>query len=78
MLDKLKRAVLRTILFFAFIHILILVYLAFTTNNFTFINIFSILDLQEFYPGIEIGTKSALISVIIVSAIFIINYKRKK
>lgn len=76
-MKQLKKAVIRTILVFATLHILILIYLAITTSNLTFLNIFSILDLNEFYPGVEKGSGSMIVSTVVIGVIFLINYKRR-
>lgn len=78
MQKKLLNTAKKTVLLFASLHIIILIYLALATNNPTFINIFSILDLQEFYPGIEKGTASMIISGLIVASIFVFFYYKDK
>lgn len=74
---KLKKALQSTILLFGTIHVLILLYLTFTTRNVTFLNVFSILDINHFIPGIEIGITSTVISTVITAGIFIYYYKKK-
>lgn len=75
---KLLNALKKTILLFATLHIIILIYLTLITGNLTFINVFSILDLQEFYPGIENGTISMAVSGLIATSILIFFYYRSK
>ena len=73
---RLKSALIKSILVFATLHIVILIYLAVTTGNLTYINVFSILDLQVFFPGIEQGVASSAISALIVATIFMWFYSK--
>ncbi len=71
-------SVQKTILFFAVTHIIVLMYLAITTQNLTYLNIFSVLDLQEFFPGIEIGTASTIASIVFVLIVYFVFQTGRK
>mgnify|MGYP001447738129 CR=1 FL=1 len=75
---RLVNALFRTMIFFAGTHLLILTYLAITTGNLTYVNLFAILDLQEFFPGIEVGIVSGFISSLVGIIVFFIYFGRPK
>jgi hypothetical protein len=77
MLKRLFNALSKTLLLLAFVHFFILIYLALSTSNLTYLNTFSILDLQIFVPGIDTGAASNIISLLIVSIIFIFYFRKK-
>lgn len=67
-----------TLLLLAVIHFVILIYLTFTTQNTTYLNVFSVLDLQIFFPGIEMGVLSAFISFLLILMVFLYYCKKSK
>ncbi len=71
-------ALKNTMVLFASAHLLILGYLALAANNFTYINLFAILDLQEFVPGIELGVISGIISAVIGLLVYTFFYLKGK
>lgn len=73
-------ALYKIIILCASAHLLILGCLALIRHNPTYINIFSILSLQEFFPGIEKGGISFAISVVLMLTtyfLFVASSKNK-
>lgn len=75
---RLVNAIKNSILVFASLHIVILLLLTIITQNPEYINLFSILDLQEFFAGIEKGVLSTALSGLIIVTIFLWFYSRGK
>jgi len=71
-------ALKNTMVLFAAAHLIILGYLALAANNFTYVNLFAILDLQEFIPGIEIGVISGIFSAIVGLLVYTFFYLKGK
>ncbi len=81
MVKKILKSVLNLFLFSAIIHNVVLIYSTLKTGNIKYLNYFKILGLDEFWPGIESGTVSNLISVLLISTIlmvFLVLALRKK
>lgn len=72
------RAIFKTILFFSFFHLILLVVLAVVNSNFTFLNVFEIVGLQYFFPGIEKGAVSFLLSLVVIGIVYFFFYQRHK
>lgn len=71
-------ALKNTMVLFAGAHLVILAYLALATQNFTYVNLFAILDLQEFVPGIELGVISGIFSAAVGLLVYAFFYFRGK
>lgn len=71
-------ALKKTLLLLACIHFAILIFLTIATNSLSFINLFSVLDINVLYPGIEVGKNSFVISSIVFTAIFLVFYLKKR
>lgn len=69
------------LLFLASIHTVILILLAFLKHDLIYLNFFNILDLEQFFPGIDQGSTSFILSgvviAIIFSAAYLISQKKK-
>jgi len=63
-------ALLKLILFSALVHIVILVIHAVRERDFSVMNYFNILDLDFFFPGIEEGVLSNVLSVVVMVVIY--------
>jgi len=75
-------ATAKTMLFCASVHMIILFYKTFQTGDINIINLFNILDLELFFPGIDKGEINFLLSgillfVIYFSAFFFFPSKKK-
>lgn len=68
----------KTLLLLAIAHFVILAFLTISTQNIIYLNVFSVLDIQEFFPGIETGRVSAVVSFTIMSVIYLLFYIRSK
>lgn len=72
------RTIFKTVLFFSFFHLILLGVLAVVNGNLTFLNVFGIVGLQYFFPGIEQGVVSFLLSLIVIGIIYFAFYHRGK
>jgi hypothetical protein len=75
-------AIAKTMLFSAAVHMIILFYKTFQTADINILNLFNILDLELFFPGIDKGGINFLLSsllffVIYFSAFFFFPSKKK-
>ena len=75
MKTKYIKALKKTILFYAILHLIILLGYSVYTNNFKLLNLFNILDLELFFPNIPNGFMSDIFSVLILVIIYIIFLK---
>jgi hypothetical protein len=69
------------ILFFALTHIGILFILAVVKQDLIYLNFFNIMDISRFFPGIDQGMVSFVVSGILMALVFSISYlltKNKK
>lgn len=80
--ERILRTIIQAFFFFAITHSAILVILAITRSDLTFLNLFNIYDLEKFFPGIDQGLPSFLIGGILMAIVFVISYtladKKKK
>lgn len=65
------RALGYSIWLFAGLHLLLLFFRAVFSLQPELLNIFGILDLQAFWPGIEQGGLSAVLSVVVIAAVYL-------
>lgn len=63
-------ALAKTILFFAGVHLVILMFHALSSFTFDPLNVFAILDLELFVPGISTGSLSFALSIILLSLVY--------
>ncbi len=63
---RLKETLFATVLFFAFVHIAILVVYTAVSGKIETINIFNILNFNFFLPGIGYGLVSQLLSILLI------------
>ena len=75
-------AIAKTMLFSAAVHMLILFYKTIHTGDINILNLFNILDLQLFFPGIDKGQTNlfwsgVLFFAIYFSMLFFFNQKKK-
>ncbi len=63
-------ALLKLVLFSAITHMLILAYKSVSTADPVIMNYFNILDLELFFEGIEKGTLSQILSVVVMLGIY--------
>lgn len=71
-------ALFKTMLFFAFLHIILLVVLTVIDGKLEYLNVFQIVGLQYFFPGIEKGIVSFCISLILVGIVYLFFYQKQK
>jgi hypothetical protein len=72
------KALFKTVLFFAFFHLILLVVLAVVNARLTFLNVFEIVGLQHFFPGIENGALSFMVSLFVIGVVYFFFYRRHK
>lgn len=72
------RAFFKTVLFFAIFHFILLIVLTVVTQRIEYLNIFEIVGLSHFFPGIQTGIISFIISTGIVAATYFLYYHRAK
>ena len=77
MKNRYLKPLLRTLLLFAVVHFVILLFMLIATFNIEYINIFRVLGLNELLPGIEKGETSFLVSSFIAFTIYLIFFLRK-
>ncbi len=70
--NKYIKALKRTILFSAVVHLSILLGYALFTNNFKILNLYNILDLEFIFPNILNGSFSDISSLIVLIIIYIL------
>jgi len=80
--NKYIEALAKTMLFCASVHMAILFYKTLQTGDINILNLFNILDLELFFPGIETGQTnfflSGILFVIIYSIMFFYFHPKKK
>lgn len=69
------RALAQTILTFAVFHLVYLFVAAVWLKQWSLISLFSILDFQMIWPGIDQGARNAVIGVLVILAVFYVNYR---
>lgn len=72
------RSLFKTVLLFAFLHITLLIVLAVTTQRMEYLNVFEIVGLSYFFPGIEDGVISFIASTVIIAGVFLLFYKKSR
>lgn len=72
------KALFKTVLFFAFFHLILLAVLTVLNGDLTFINVFEIVGLQYFFPGIENGAVSFIFSLIVIGIVYFFFFRRHK
>ncbi len=70
------RALFKTMLFFAFLHIILLVVLTIVNGQLSYVNVFQIVGLQYFFPGIDKGPVSFLLSLAVIAVIYFFFYRK--
>jgi len=71
------RTLFKTVLFFAFFHLILLAILSVLKQNFTYINVFNIIGISEFFPGVDKGIVSFILSILVVLIVYLLFYKKK-
>lgn len=74
---KLLKALFKMFAFFAAIHVTILLFLVLITGKIEFLNVFTIIGLNHFFPGIDKGSLSQILSVIIITTVYLFFYFKK-
>ena len=75
---KFINALLNMFAFFAILHITLAVFLVILHSNLTFLNVFYIISISEFIPGIDQGGVSFAISLIIIASVYVFFYNRNR
>lgn len=76
--NRYLKALFKTVLCCAFFHLTLLGILFLMTLKTTYINLFTIVGLAEFFPGIDIGIVSLLISMAVALSIYFFFYFKSK
>ncbi len=76
--NKYINALLKTFLFFAVAHVIILTFLVIIRLDHTYLNIFYISGVSEIFPDTDKGTLSTILSSIIILLVYIYYYKSKR
>lgn len=72
------RALFKTILSFAFFHLILQSVMLLITGDLSYLNVFLISGLNQFFPGMEKGVLSFVISLGIILAVYSLFYIRRK
>lgn len=72
------KSLLQTFTVFAVIHVIFLSVLVIFTGNLEFLNVFYIVGLHYFIPGIDKGMLSQAISALIIIAVFFFFFNKNK
>lgn len=72
------RALFKTMLFFAFLHLILLFVLFTLSFKLSYLNVFSIVGLDEFFPNINEGAVSFIVSLGIMLLVYFVFYKKTK
>lgn len=72
------RALFKTMLFFAFLHLILLTVLTIVNGQLSYVNVFQIVGLQYFFPGIEKGLVSFVLSLIVIGIVYFFFYRKHK
>lgn len=72
------RALFKTVLFFAFFHLILLLVLSIVNGDLTYLNVFWIVGLSEFFPGIEKGVFNFVFSIAVGLVVYFLFYLRGK
>lgn len=75
---RLFRALFKTMLFFAFFHVILLIVLSVVNANLNYLNVFSIVGLQHFFPGIDQGIVSFIVSLAVIGGVYFFFYRRHR
>lgn len=75
---KFFKALFKTVLFFAFFHLILLFVLAIVNTRIVYLNVFEIVGLSHFFPGIEKGLLSFFLSIVVILVTYFVFYKRQK
>ena len=73
-LPRLWRATSRTVLFFAFLHVAILIIYATASGDINILNIFSILQVQLFFDLSLEQDASNILSAMIMTGVYVVMY----
>lgn len=76
--NHILQALFKTIVSFASFHLILLVILSVIDGNLARLNLFSILELNEFFPHIERGVVSFSFSIAIILIVYFAFYFRSK
>lgn len=69
------KALARTILTFAIFHLTYLFIAAVWLKQWHLISLFSILDLQMVWPGIDMGARNFAIGLLVIGAVYWVNWR---
>lgn len=72
--ERLIATLLKTILFFAFVHILLLVAYSIIAKKIEAVNIFNILNLNFFFLNIGYGAVSQVLSALVIVAVTLVIF----
>jgi len=75
---RILRALFKTMLFFAFMHLIMQSVMLIVTGDLSHLNIFVISGLYQYVPGIEKGVISFIVSLGIMLAVYSLFYIRRK
>ncbi len=76
---KYLRPLLSTFLFFAVLHVIVLVFMILLTGDISYLNVFHIVGLTYFFPDIDKGNFSQILSTLIIIIVYLFFYfKRPK
>ena len=72
--DRIIHTIQHALVFFASVHIVILFIIVLRKQDLVLLNLFNIWDLEEFFPGIDQGLVSFIVSGVIMGIVFLVSY----
>lgn len=75
---RIFKALFKTVLFFSFLHLTLLIVLTIVSGRIAYLNVFEITGLSHFFPGMENGLVSFIVSGAIILAVYLGFYAKHK
>ncbi|MDO8269769.1 MAG: hypothetical protein Q7T54_03810 [Candidatus Levybacteria bacterium] len=72
------RALFKTVLFYGFLHVILLSVLTIVTQKIEYLNVFFVVGINHYFPGIENGIISFVVSSGIVLVTYLLFYRNSK
>lgn len=75
---RLTKSLLNMFAFFAIVHIALAAILVILHADLSFLNVFYIVSISDFIPGIDQGGVSFAISLVIIASVYVFFYNRNR